>query len=396
MQMYTDGERVFIAKDYRVEGISKRDWLEKGEKTVVWQSARLTETPRLLTNTRFYLFGAGGTYLIRMDRRSGETVEIDFEKEIVDLTSDLRDVYFVTHEGIYKLDAERFEKAKIERLVVSDLIDKPIKTLDLVDDYLFVSAGEWLYKIRRDGEKLGEKALVDVRKVLADYEGPVVVTEDKVIYFTDEMDTLANGFYEGEYLKAEHGAYQTWLLSTTHFSVFGRTGERIAHVEQAHYVTFTEGLNHIYYYDEKEQDLTYAHKRDLLGDDFVTIDLTEVLKILFASLMAVEEAGYKVRIKEERGFIDVRVKDRPVDMEKLFFRLSKFFPELFYLYKNPGYYDEIDAFAEEYGLFQKEGKELKLNQELLEQFAQVRQDFHALKEDIVREVLAAAGVKGGV
>ncbi len=388
MQLYTDGERVLIARNYRVEGISKKDWIEKGEKNVVWQSAKLTETPTLLTNTRFYLFGAGGTYLIRMNRTTGETEEIDLEKQIVDMTSDLRDVFFVTHEGLYKLDAERFEKAKIERLAVSDILEKPIRSLDLIGDYLYVSAGPWIYKIRRDGEKEFEKALVDVRKVLADYEGPVVITEDKVIYFTDEMDTLANGFYEGEFIKAEHGAYQTWLLSSSHFSVFGRTGERIAHVEYSHYATFTEGLNHIYYYDEKEGDLTYSHKRDLLGDDFVDIDLVDTIALIFASLMAVELAGNRVRIKEERGFIDVNVSHKHIDMEKIFLTLSKYFPEVFYLYKNPGYYDEIDNFAERYELFLKEGKEIKLNTDLLEKFASVRQDFHTLKDDIVRDILS--------
>ena len=388
MQLYTDGERVFVAKNYRVEGISKKDLFEKGEKNIVWQSAKLSETPTLLTNTRFYLFGAGGTYLIRMNRTTGETEEIDFEKQIVDMTSDLRDVYFITHEGIYKLDAERFEKAKIERLPVSDLIEKPIRSLDLIGDYLYISAGSWVYKIRRDGEKELEKALVDVRKILADYEGPVVITEDKVIYFTDEMDTLANGFYEGEFIKAEHGAYQTWVLSSSHFSVFGRTGERIAHVEYSHYTTFTEGLNHIYYYDENEGDLTYSHKRDLLGDDFINIDLVDTIALLFASLMATELAGNKVRIKEERGFIDVNVNHKHIDMEKIFLALSKYFPEIFYLYKNPGYYDEIDNFAERYELFIKEGKEIKLNTDLLEKFASVRQDFHTLKDDIVREILS--------
>ena len=388
MQLYTDGERVFIARNYRVEGISKRDWIEKGEKNVVWQSAKLTETPTLLTNTRFYLFGAGGTYLIRMNRTTGETEEIDVEKQIVDMTSDLRDVFFITHEGLYKLDAERFEKAKIERFAVSDILEKPIRSLDLIGDYLYVSAGPWVYKIRRDGEKEFEKALVDVRKVLADYEGPVVITEDKVIYFTDEMDTLANGFYEGEFIKAEHGAYQTWLLSSSHFSVFGRTGERIAHVEYSHYATFTEGLNHIYYYDEKEGDLTYSHKRDLLGDDFINIDLVDTIALIFASLMAVELAGNRVRIKEERGFIDVNVNHKHIDMEKIFLTLSKYFPEVFYLYKNPGYYDEIDNFAERYELFIKEGKEIKLNTDLLEKFASVRQDFHTLKDDIVRDILS--------
>ncbi len=388
MQLYTDGERVFIARNYRVEGISKKDWIEKGEKNVVWQSAKLTETPTLLTNTRFYLFGAGGTYLIRMNRTTGETEEIDVEKQIVDMTSDLRDVFFITHEGLYKLDAERFEKAKIERFAVSDILEKPIRSLDLIGDYLYVSAGPWIYKIRRDGEKEFEKALVDVRKVLADYEGPVVITEDKVIYFTDEMDTLANGFYEGEFIKAEHGAYQTWLLSSSHFSVFGRTGERIAHVEYSHYATFTEGLNHIYYYDEKEGDLTYSHKRDLLGDDFINIDLVDTIALIFASLMAVELAGNRVRIKEERGFIDVNVNHKHIDMEKIFLTLSKYFPEVFYLYKNPGYYDEIDNFAERYELFIKEGKEIKLNTDLLEKFASVRQDFHTLKDDIVRDILS--------
>ena len=388
MQMYTDGERIFIARNYRVEGISKKDLIESNKKNVVWQSEKLSETPTLLTNTRYYLFGAGGTFLIRMDRRDGRTEEINVEKEIVDITSDLRDVYFITHEGIYKLDAERFEKAKIERFAVSDIIEKPIKSIDLIGDYLYVSGGNWLYKIKRDGGKEAEKALVDVKKVLADYEGPVVITEDKVLYLTEDMETLSNGFYEGEFIKVEHGAYQTWVLSNSHFSVFGKTGERIAHIEHSHYKTFTEGLNHIYYYDEREGDITFGFKRDLLGDDFINIDLADVLATLFASLMAVEEAGNRVRIKEERGFIDVNINHKHIDMEKIFLKLSKFFPEMFYLYKNPGYYDEIDNFAEYYELFQKEGEEIKLNTELLKKFEEVREDFPKLKEDIVKEILS--------
>ena len=390
MNMYTDGERIFLAKDYRVEGFSKKALLENGEKKVVWQSAKLSETPVLLTNTRFYLFGAGKTYLTRMNRKTGETQEIDVEKEIIDLTSDLRDVYFITHEGIYKLDAERFEKAKIERLPVSDMLEKPLRTLDIIGDYLYVGAGNWLYKIKKSGGKEGEKALVDIRKVLADYEGPVAITEDKVLYLTDDMEVLSNGFFEGEFIKGEHGAYHTYILTSTHFSVFGRTGERIAHVEYQHYATFTEGLNHIYYYDEKEGDLTYAFKRDLLGDDFINIDLVDTLALVFASLIAVEEAGNRVRLKEKRGFIDVNVNHKHIDMEKVFLKLSKYFPEVFYLYKNPGYYDEIDNFAERFELFIKEGDEIRLNNALLERFSQVRKDFNTFKENIVRDILSLA------
>ncbi len=388
MQLYTDGERVFVAKDYRVEGLSKRDLIEKGKKNIVWQSSKLSETPNLLSNTRFYLFGAGGTYLIRMNRATGETEEIDFGKRILDLASDLRNVFFITEEGIYKLDTERFEKAKIERLPVSDVIEKPIRSLDILGDYLYVSAGSWVYKLKRNGEKVSEKALTDVRKVLVDYEGPIVITEDKVIYITEDMETLSSGFYEGEFRKAEHGAYQTWLLSSSNFSVFGKTGERIAHVESSHYSTFTEGLNHIYYYDEREGDLTYSYKRDLLGDNFINVDLVDTIALIFASLMAVELAGNRVRIKEERGFIDLDINHNHVDMERVFLTLSKYFPEVFYLYKNPGYYDEIDNFAERYELFLKEGKEIKLNTSLLEKFASVRQDFHTLKDDIVRDILS--------
>ncbi|WP_457600564.1 hypothetical protein [Hydrogenivirga sp.] len=390
MELYCDGERVFISKDYRVEGISKKDFLERDEAKVVWQSEKLSETPTRLTNTRHHLVGAGGSKLFRMDRRSGETLEIDVGNEVKDLMSDLREVFFTTAEGVYRIPAERFVEAEVVRYPVSDALDKPVKSVDVLGDVLFVIAGSFLYKISTKGEKLSEKALADGLKVLSDYEGAVSVTEREVIYFTDDMEVLSSGSYEGVFRKAEHGAYNTFLLSDKTFSVFGKTGKRYAHVEHAHYASFTEGLNHIYFYDEEEKGLSLAGKKDLLGDNFQEIDLTTLVAIPMASLMLAEREGAEVIVREEKGFIDAHINGEHVPIERVILKLSKYFPEVFYLYKNPGYYDEIESFAERFNLFKVEGRDVRLNVDLLERLLEMHSAFRTFADDIAKEVVSLA------
>ncbi len=390
MEIYCDGERVFISRDYRVEGLSKKELLERSEEKVVWQSEKLSETPRRLTNTRYHLVGAGGSKLIRMDRRSGETVEIDVGNEVKDIASDLRDVFFVTAEGIYRVPAERFVESEVVRYPVSDTLDKPIKSIDVLGDTLFVIAGNFLYKLTVGGEKLSEKALVDGVKVLSDYEGPVALTDKEILYLTEDMEVLSNGSYEGVYIKAEHGAYNTFVLSDSTFSVFGKTGQRYAHVEGAHYSSFTEGLNHIYFYDEEEKGISIAGKKDLLGDNFQEIDLTTIVGIVMGSLMLAEREGAEVLLREEKGFIDAHINGEHVPVERVMLKLSKYFPEVFYLYKNPGYYDEIESFAERFDLFKVEGKDVRLNTDLLERLVELHSSFKTFGEDIAKDIIGLA------
>ncbi len=389
MELYCDGDRVYMARNYRIEGFSKKDLLERAEAVVVWQSEKLSDTPKKLVNTRFYLVGAGGSKLFRIDRRNGSKVEIDAGAEIIDITSNLREVYFATPEGIYRVPAERCVEAEIKRLSISDLLDKPVKSLDLLGDHLFVIAGNFLYKLTKEGEMLYQKAFAEGIKVLSDYEGCVAVKRGEIVYFTEELEVLSNGAYEGEYVKVEHGAYNTFLLSDKSFSVFGKTGKRYAHVEDAHYESFTEGLNHIYFFD-KEGKLSFSGKKDLLGDNFQEIDLTTLIAIIMASLMLLEEKGNRVALKEEKGFIDLHINHKPVDVEKVILTLSRYFPEVFYLYKNPGYYDQIDTFAERFDLFKVEGKELRLNTLLLERLIQMHSTFKVFSEDIVRGLVKLA------
>ncbi len=387
MELYCDGERIYISKKDRVEGISKKEFIEKSETKVVWQSEKLSQTPTMLANTRFHLIGAGGSKLFRMDRRSGETVEISLENEVKDITTDLRDVFFATAEGIYRVPAEKFVESEVVRYPVSDTLEKPIKSIDLLGEFIFVLTESFLYKLSVKGEKLTEKVLADGVKVLSDYEGPVVITEKNVLYMTDDLEVLSNGSYEGVFFKAEHGAYNTFLLSDKTFSVFGKTGQRYAHVEHSHYRTFTEGLNHIYLYDEVEESITLAGKKDLLGDNFQEIDLTTLVGILTASLMLAEREGAEVILREEKGYIDVHINGEHVPVEKVILALSKYFPEVFYLYKNPGYYEEIERFAQKFDLFKVEGKEVRLNTDLLERLLSMHSTFKAFKDDIAKEIV---------
>jgi hypothetical protein len=390
MELYCDGERIFLSKDYRVEGVSKKAFIERSEVEIVWQSQKLSETPVRLANTRFYLIGAGGSKLLRMDRSKGDTVEIDVKNEVKDIATDLRDVFFVTAEGIYRVPSEKFVESEVVRFPVSDLLDKTIRSLDVLGDHIFVCAGGFLYKLTTEGEKVSEKALADGLKVLSDYEGPVAITEKDLIYFTEDMEVLSSGGYEGVFLKAEHGAYNTFLLSDRTFSVFGKTGKRYAHVEHAHYTSFTEGLNHIYFYDEEERSLSLAGKKDLLGDNFQEIDLTTLVGILMASLMLAERYGAEVLIREEKGFIDAHINGEHVPVERVILTLSKYFPEVFYLYKNPGYYDEIESFAQRFDLFRVEGKDVRLNADLLERLLDMHSAFRTFKEDIAKDIMGLA------
>jgi len=390
MELCCDSERVFISREYRVEGFSKRDLLERGELKTVWRSEKLSETPFRLVNTRGYLIGAGGTKLIRMDRGSGETVEIDIGNEVKDLTADLREIFFVTAEGLYRLPAERFAAPEAVRLPVSDTLDRPLRSVALLGENLFVLGGSFLYRLSRRGERMAEKALTDGLKLLPHREGVVTVTGERVIYLTTDLEVLSHGSYEGSFLKAEHSVYTTFLLSDRSLSVFGVTGERYAHVEPAHYAGFTEGLNHLYLYDLEEGSLTVTGKKELLGDSYQEIDLTTLIGVVVGSLLLAEKGGAEIFLRKEKGFIDAHINGEHVPVERVILALSRYFPELFHLYRNPGYYDEIESFARKFELFRVEGKEIRLNTDLLERLLSMHTDFRVFEEDIVREITELA------
>ena len=386
MEIYCDGERIYLARNYRVEGISKREFIEKSEINILWQSEKLSETPKKLANTRYYLIGAGGSKLIKMDRRSGETIEIDAEDEIRDIATDLRNIYFCTAEGIYRVPAERFSKSHIVKLSVSDLLDKPIKSIGLFGDNLFAIGGNFIYKLTVEGEKILEKAFGGGIYLTSHPEGIVAVKEGEVVYFTDDLEVLSSSRYEGSFIKMEHGSLYTFLLTDTSLNVYGKTGSRYAHIENAHYDSFTEGLNHIYLYDKNEDSLNLGGKKDLLGDNFTEIDLTTLIGIIMGSLILAERKISPIRLREEKGYIDVHIKDKHVPIEKVILKLTKYFPELFHLYKNPGYYEEIENFGSKYDIFIVEDKNIRLNSALLERLIDIHSSFKAFKEDIEKAI----------
>ncbi len=382
MEVYCDGERIYLARNYRVEGISKKEFIEKSEFNILWQSGKLSETPTKLANTRYYLIGAGGSKLIRMDKGSGETVDIDAEDEIRDITTNLRSIYFCTAEGIYRVSAERFSKSHMVKLPVSDILDKPIKSVGLLDNNLFAIGGNFIYKLTVEGEKILEKAFGGGIHLTSHPEGIVAVKEGEVVYFTDDLEVISSNRYEGSFIKMEHGSLHTFLLTDTSLNVYGKTGSRYAHIESAHYGSFTEGLNHIYLYDKIEDSLSLGGKKDLLGDNFTEIDLTTLIGIIMGSLILAERKISPIRLREEKGYIDVHIKDKHVPIEKVILKLTKYFPELFHLYKNPGYYDEIENFGSKYDIFIAEDKNIRLNSSLLEKLIEMHSSFKVFGEDI--------------
>lgn len=386
MELYCDGERVYVSRNYRVEGLSKKELLESSEHKVVWQSGRLSETPKMLTSTRYYLLGAGHSKLIRMNKRSGEVIELEVGNEIKDIAIDLRNVFSLTAEGLYRVNIERFTEAEVVRIPISDLLEKPLKSLALVGKSLYVLGGNLIYKISRDGELISQRVLSEGLKVLPDYEGCVVIRRGELIYLTENLDVLSSGSFDGDFIKAEHGAYHTFLLTDRSFGVYGKTGKRYAHVEDAHYLSFAEGLNHIYFLNERET-LDYSGKKDLLGDNFSEIDLTTLVAIIMASLMLLERKGRHVLIKKEKGYIDIQIDGKVIFLEDVILALSRYFPEVFYLYRNPGYYEEIELFAQRFDLFRVVGKDIRLNSQLLERLLEMHSGFKVFGEDMVRSLL---------
>ena len=108
------------------------------------------------------------------------------------------------------------------------------------------------------------------------------------------------------------------------------------------------------------------------------------------SLMLAEREGAEVLLREEKGFIDAHINGEHVPIEEVILKLSKYFPEVFYLYKNPGYYEEIESFAERFDIFKVEGRDVRLNTDLLEKLLELHSSFRTFGEDIAKDVISLA------
>ncbi len=374
---------MYVSTNYRVEAYDKPTLVNSEEKHLLWKSEKLKENLNKLVNAKEYIYGIGKNLLVRVGKTDGSTEELVFNEDLVDIFCTYSDLYFLSKTSLFRMPIDKFTHAEIKRLSVSDLMEKPFSCFCASDEYIYLASKSYLYKMGRNGEKKAEKALTDVRILLISEEGPIAIKGNGNVLNMDEgIQVVSSGEFDGEPIKAEYNVYHTFLLTSTGLHVFGTAGNRIAHISDSKYISFAEGLNHLYLY--KEDGLHVASKMDILGDNYQNVDLTTVSAILWASLMLFEkEKGAKVSVKERHGFLDMRVDETAINMEKLVFKLSKYFPDVFVLFSNIGYYESLLEFATRFELIKREDDNLILNEDMLNHLVKKHSAFETFRKDIV-------------
>jgi hypothetical protein len=383
MYLLCDEKRVYVSTNYRVEAYDKPTLVNSEEKHLLWKSEKLKENLNKLVNAKEYIYGIGKNLLVRVGKTDGSTEELVFNEDLVDIFCTYSDLYLLSKTSLFRMPIDKFTHAEIKRLSVSDLMEKPFSCFCASDEYIYLASKSYLYKIGRNGEKKAEKALTDVRILLISEEGPIAIKGNGNVLNMDEgIQVVSSGEFDGEPIKAEYNVYHTFLLTSTGLHVFGTAGNRIAHISDSKYISFAEGLNHLYLY--KEDGLHVASKMDILGDNYQNVDLATVSAILWASLMLFEkEKGSKVSVKERHGFLDMRVDETAINMEKLVFKLSKYFPDVFVLFSNIGYYESLLEFATRFELIKREDDNLILNEDMLNHLVKKHSAFETFRKDIV-------------
>jgi hypothetical protein len=383
MYLLCDEKRVYVSTNYRVEAYDKPTLVNSEEKHLLWKSEKLKENLNKLVNAKDYIYGIGKNLLVRVGKTDGSTEELVFNEDLVDIFCTYSDLYLLSKTSLFRMPIDKFTHAEIKRLSVSDLMEKPFSCFCASDEYIYLASKSYLYKMGRNGEKKAEKALTDVRILLISEEGPIAIKGNGNVLNMDEgIQVVSSGEFDGEPIKAEYNVYHTFLLTSTGLHVFGTAGNRIAHISDSKYISFAEGLNHLYLY--KEDGLHVASKMDILGDNYQNVDLATVSAILWASLMLFEkEKGAKVSVKERHGFLDMRVDETAINMEKLVFRLSKYFPDVFVLFSNIGYYESLLEFGTRFELIKREDDNLILNEDMLNHLVKKHSAFETFRKDIV-------------
>jgi hypothetical protein len=383
MYLLCDEKRVYVSTNYRVEAYDKPTLVNSEEKHLLWKSEKLKENLNKLVNAKEYIYGIGKNLLVRVGKTDGSTEELVFNEDLVDIFCTYSDLYFLSKTSLFRMPIDKFTHAEIKRLSVSDLMEKPFSCFCASDEYIYLASKSYLYKMGRNGEKKAEKALTDVRILLISEEGPIAIKGNGNVLNMDEgIQVVSSGEFDGEPIKAEYNVYHTFLLTSTGLHVFGTAGNRIAHISDSKYISFAEGLNHLYLY--KEDGLHVASKMDILGDNYQNVDLATVSAILWASLMLFEkEKGAQVSVKERHGFLDMRVDETAINMEKLVFKLSKYFPDVFVLFSNIGYYESLLEFATRFELIKREDDNLILNEDMLNHLVKKHSAFETFRKDIV-------------
>lgn len=386
MYVLCDEKRVFLHTDYRVEAYDK-EALVKGEKMkLLWKSEKLSKNLGKLVNAKDHLYGIGADLVAKISKVDGTVETFTLPEDLIDLFCTYSGIYLLGKTGLFRMPLERFSPAEIKRSPVSHLMEKPFSCLCASDDSIYVASRSQIYRIDKEGGKVNEKALTEVCMMLISEEGPIAIRKDgKILNMDENMEVLSTGEFDGEPIKAEYNVHHTFLLTSTGLHIFGKTGGRIAHISDSKYLSFSEGLNHVYLY--KENGFEVASKADILGDNYQKVDLATVSAIVFTSLMLFErEKGVKVNIRERYGLLDIRVDDQSIQVEKLFFRLSKYFPEVFILFSNSGYYESLMEFGQRFELIKKQERNITLNRDLLDHLLRKHSAFEAFREDIIHLV----------
>lgn len=383
MYLLCDEKHVYVFSDYRVEAYDKLALVNSEEKNLLWKSEKLKENLNKLVNSKDHIYGIGKNLLVKVSKTDGSTEWLTFNEDLVDIFCTYGDLYLLSKTSLFRMPIDKFAHAGVKRLSVSDLMEKPFLCFCASDEHIYLASTNYLYMVERNGGKRVEKALTDVCILLISEEGPIAIKSDgKILNMDEGLQVVSSGEFDGEPIKAEYNVYHTFLLTSTGLHVFGTAGNRIAHISDSKYISFAEGLNHIYLY--KEDGLHVASKIDLLGDNYQNVDLATVSAILFASLMLFEkEKGSKVSIKERHGFLDIRVDGKAINMEKLVFRLSKYFPEVFILFSNIGYYKSLLEFGMRFELIKREADSLILNEDTLNHLVKKHSAFETFHKDIV-------------
>jgi len=330
----------------------------------------------------------------RIDPETGNTDQTTVEFPIRDVDTDLNHFYITTTDKIYKCEENRFFPKEDYELKLVESMDKGFKSISITPDHIFLVSENKVYKLNKRGGIEKEIDLPEAILIRADAEAVYVITDDnRLLVMTPDLEVQAHNTFEGAVKKFEVGPFFIYLLTDKHFNVYTKVNaERIAHVEDAdHYTTFGVGLNHLYFFNEREKALEAVPKRDLLEAGYGEIPLQVLMEYMLAALMLIEKiTGKKAHIHVKEGYFHIHIGDKTIDFEQFIKHLSKVFPETYYFFYNKGYTRYLLTFGKEcniLGVTPEKGKlEIDITQygDILERNYFVKQNIDLLKETVER------------
>ncbi len=347
-----DGLGVNAIEGWHAIRLDKKALNLLGEEKEIWKSSRLLEEPNFLKQTVGYIGAFNNQFLVaRIDPETGNTDQTTTDFPIRDVDTDLKHFYITTTDKIYKCEENRFFPKEDYELKLVESMDKGFKSISVSPKNIYLVSQNKVYKLNKHGGILKEVDLPEALLIRSDAENVYVITDNnRLLIMTPELEIQAHNTFEGNVKKFEVGPFFIYLLTDKHFYVYSKvTGERIAHIEDAdHYTTFGVGLNHLYFFNTKEQAIEAVHKRDLLEAGIGELPLEVLMEYMLAALMMIEKnTGKKAYIHVKEGYFHIHIGDKVIDFEEFIYHLSKVFPELYYFFYNKGYTRYLLTFGKE-------------------------------------------------